>query len=335
MIHDHQVRRLQLLDRHGLPKELAALKAGLSPKTARNYRRLGRLPSEVKRMDRDWRTRSDPFTEVWPQLAALLQVNPGLEAKTLFADLQRRFPGRFPDSQLRTLQRRVKTWRALYGAAKEVFFPQVHYPGRLGASDFTYCTDLRVTIQGLPFEHLIYHFVLTYSNWETGTICLAESYESLSEGLQNALWELGGVPQWHRTDRLTAAVPPGTTGAAFSQRYQALLQHYGLQGQAIQAGQANENGDAEQSHHQLKRALEQALLLRGSRDFASRADYEIFLRRRFEQPTPTGSSVWPRKCRCCSACRPGGWSRASAGTCAWIKAAPSTSRATPTRWLAG
>jgi len=234
-------------------------------------------------MDRDWRTRPDSFADVWPQLELMLQLNPGLEAKTLFADLQRRFPGRFPDSQLRTLQRRVKTWRALHGDAKEVFFAQVHYPGRLAASDFTHCTDLRVTINGTPFDHMVYHFVLTYSNWETGTICFAESYENLSEGLQNALGELGGVPQFHRTDRLTAAVPPGTEGAAFTERYQALLRHYGLQGQAIQAGHAHENGDAEQSHHQFKRTLEQALLLRGSRDFVSRAAYEVFLRRLFEQ----------------------------------------------------
>ena len=116
----------------------------------------------------------------------------------MFADLQRRFPGRFADGQLRTLQRRVKRWRALHGPAKEVFFAQVHHPGRLCASDFTHCTDLRVTIAGTPFDHLIYHFVLTYSNWETGTICFAESFESLSEGLQNALW---------RTGRRAAAAP--------------------------------------------------------------------------------------------------------------------------------
>jgi len=278
MLTDHQVRKLRRLDRLALPKELAALRAGMDPKTARKYRRLGRLPSEVKRMDRNWRTRADPFADVWPQLEEQLRLNPGLEAKTLFADLQRRFPGRFADGQVRTFQRRVKRWRAEQGPPREVFFAQVHHPGRLCASDFTHCTDLRVTISGTPFEHLVYHFVLTYSNWEAGTVCFAESYESLSDGLQNALWELGGVPQLHRTDRLTAAVPPGTSGASFTERYRALLRHYGLQGQAIQAAQAHENGDAEQSHHQFKRALEQALLLRGSRDFDSRLAYEAFLR---------------------------------------------------------
>lgn len=284
MITDPQVRKLRRLGRQGIGKEQAALKAGMDPKTARKYRRLGKLPSEVKRMDRNWRTRSDPFAEVWPDIEQLLRSNPALEAKTIFSDLQRRFPGRFTPGQLRTLQRRCKRWRALEGSAKEVFFAQVHYPGRLCASDFTHCTDLGVTILGLPFDHMIYHFVLTYSNWETGTVCFSESLESLSEGFQNALWELGGVPQLHRTDRLTAAIQPGVEGArTFKQRYQALLQHYGLQAQAIQAGKGHENGDAEQSHRQLKRTLDQALMLRGSRDFPSRDAYEAFLRQQLEQ----------------------------------------------------
>jgi hypothetical protein len=284
MITNQQVRKLRRLDGNGVPKEVAALRTGMDGKTARKYRRLGKLPSEVKTMDRDWRTHPDAFAEVWPELEALLQVNPRLQAKTLFADLQRRFPGHFADGQLRTLQRRLKRWRAENGPAREVFFAQVHHPGRLAASDFTHCTDLGVTINGSPFVHMIYHFVLTYSNWETGTLCFSESYESLSEGLQNALWELGGVPQLHRTDRLTAAVQPGVEGReAFKQRYQALLRHYGLQGQAIQAGKGNENGDAEQSHNQFKRALDQALLLRGSRDFPGRDGYTAFLRQLFGQ----------------------------------------------------
>jgi hypothetical protein len=274
------VSRLRRLDRQNQPKELAAARAGMDPKTARKYRRLGKLPSEVRPMEREWRTRDDPFADVWQHVEEQLRLNPRLEAKTLFAELQREHPGKFEDGQLRTLQRRVKQWRALQGPHKEVFFAQVHEPARLCASDFTHCTDLAVTIQGTPFAHLIYHFVLTYSNWETGTICFSESLESLSEGLQNALWELGGVPHLHRTDRLTAAIQPGVGGReAFKQRYQALLLHYGLHGQAIQAGKGNENGDAEQSHRQFKRALDQALMLRGSREFVSRADYDVFLRR--------------------------------------------------------
>jgi hypothetical protein len=279
MITNQQVRKLRLLDGQGIAKEEAALRVGMDAKTARKYRRLGKLPSEVASMDRNWRTRPDPFAEVWPEIEARLQVSAGLEAKTLFADLQRRFPGRFADGQLRTLQRHVKRWRAQSGPAKEVFFAQVHHPGRLAASDFTHCTDLGVTINGSPFVHMLYHFVLTYSNWETVTVCFSESLESLSEGLQNALWELGGVPHMHRTDRLTAAVQPGVEGPeSFKQRYQALLGHYGLQGQAIQAGKGNENGDAEQSHHQFKRSVDQALMMRGSRNFSSRDSYLAFLR---------------------------------------------------------
>jgi hypothetical protein len=155
MITNQQVRKLRRLEGNGVPKEVAAVRAGMDAKTARKYRRLGKLPSEVKPMDRDWRTHPDAFADVWPELEALLQVNPRLQAKTLFADLRRRFPGRFADGQLRTLQRRLKRWRAENGPAKEVFFAQVHHPGRLAASDFTHCTDLGVTINGSPFAHVM------------------------------------------------------------------------------------------------------------------------------------------------------------------------------------
>ena len=187
MIKDAQVRRLRRLLGEGFPLYLAALKVGMNTETARKYRHAERLPSESF-TPRTWRTREDPFQDVWPEIRALLELNPGLHAKTLFEDLQRRFPGRFQDSQLRTLQRKIKAWRAVEGAPKEVFFDQVHAPGELGASDFTCMNDLHVTLAGQPFDHLVYHFVLTYSNWETGTVCFSESFESLSQGLQNALY---------------------------------------------------------------------------------------------------------------------------------------------------
>jgi hypothetical protein len=260
----------------------AAAKAGMDEKTARKYRRLGKLPSEVK-VEYSWRTREDPFAEVWQEVKEKLEINPGLEAKTLFEDLQRRYPGRFADGQLRTLQRRVKAWRALEGPPKEVFFPQVHKAGQLCQSDFTHMNSVGVTIQRQPFDHLIYHFVLTYSNWETGTICFSESFESLSEGLQNALWELGGVPQMHRTDRLTAAVQKPDRPEEFTRRYSALLKHYGLEGDKTQAASPNEIGDVEQRHYRFKKALDQALMLRGSRDFTSRDEYAAFMRKLFSQ----------------------------------------------------
>ena len=266
----------------GMKLGLAAAKAGMDEKTARKWRFLGKMPEEVS-VEHSWRTREDPFEEVWAGLEEKLRINPGLEAKTLFEDLQRRNPGRFGDGQLRTLQRRVKLWRALEGPPREVYFPQVHKAGALCQSDFTSMNSLGVTIQRQPFEHLLYHFVLTYSNWETGTICYSESFESLSEGLQNALWELGGVPERHRTDRLSAAIQKPEHPEEFTQRYRALLDHYGLQGDKTQADSPNENGDIEQRHYRFKKAVEQSLMLRGSCDFACRQDYGEFLGKLFVQ----------------------------------------------------
>lgn len=282
MVTDRQVKMLMKLIENEKTLATAAAKAGMDEKTARKYRRLGKLPSEVK-VEHTWRTREDPFADVWEETTAKLELNPGLEAKTLFEDLQRRYPGQFADGQLRTLQRRVKTWHAVEGPPKEVFFPQVHRPGELCQSDFTYMNSLGVTIQGQPFAHLIYHFVLSYSNWEAGTICFSESFESLSEGLQNALWELGGVPKVHRTDRLSTAVQKPDHPEEFTQRYTALLKHYGLQGATTQRSSPHEIGDVEQRHYRFKKALDQSLILRGSRNFASREEYAGFVQKLFAQ----------------------------------------------------
>lgn len=276
MVTDRQVRTLMKLLSSGVPLTQAAVKVGIDVKTARKYRDAGQLPSQ-DRVPHTWRTREDPFAAVWAELQAMLTLNPGLQANTLFGYLQRKYPGRFQDGQLRTLQRKLKTWRALEGPPKEVFFPQEHRPGEWGASDFCHLTELGITLAGRPFPHLLYHFVLTYSNWETGTLCFSESFESLSAGLQNALFALGGVPRRHRTDSLSAAVQPLDGKAGFTRRYEALLAHYGVVGQAIQPGQAHENGDAEQRHYRFKQALDQALMLRGSRDFAGREVYTRFV----------------------------------------------------------
>jgi len=159
MVTDKGVRRLMELLGKGMSLATAAAKAGMDEKTARKYRSVGKLPQEL-RVDHFWRTREDPFDDFWAGLEAKLEVNPGLEAKTLFEDLQRRYPGRFNDGQLRTLQRRVKIWRALKGPPKEVFFPQVHKAGELCQSDFTPMDTLGVTIQRQPFPHLLYHLCL-------------------------------------------------------------------------------------------------------------------------------------------------------------------------------
>ena len=284
MVTNNQVRILMRSLQTEKTKAIAAAKSGMDAKTARKYERLGQLPSEI-RCEHTWRTRADPFVEVWPAVCKQMESNPGLEAKTIFEYLQRTYPGRYSNGQLRTLQRRIKTWRALEGPAKEVFFPQDYKPGELCQSDFTWMNKIGITISGQRFNHLIYHFVLPYSNWETGTVCFSESFESLSEGLQNALWQLGGVAKRHRTDQLTAAVQNLARGGKdeFTRRYAALMRHYGLEAHKIQAGNPHENGDIEQSHHRLKRALEQSLLIRGSRDFNSREDYALFLEKLFCQ----------------------------------------------------
>jgi hypothetical protein len=281
MVTDAQVRRLKRLSKTET-KELAAAKAGMDVKTARKYLADGRLPSGRK-AERNWRTRADAFAGVWEEIREQIRTNPGLESKTIFQALQHKYPGQFADGQLRTLQRHIKCWRATEGPGQEVFFSQQHVPGRLAQSDFTSMNDVGVTIGGQSFPHLLYHFVLTYSNWEDVTVCYSESFESLSEGLQNALWELGAAPSLHRTDRMSTAVNNTTEAKEFTQRYEALLRHYRMEGQKIQVGRANENGDVEQRHHRLKRALMQALLLRGSHDFAGVAEYKQFLRELLQQ----------------------------------------------------
>jgi hypothetical protein len=200
MVTDRQVRVLWERLAAGMTLASAAMRANMDESTARRYRRLRRLPSEAAAAH-TWRTRTDPFAEVWPQVEAQLVAAPGLQSKTLLEWLQREHPGRFADGQLRTLERRVKAWRATAGPTKEVFFSQVHRPGELLSSDFTHMNELGVTIAGQPFDHLVYHAVLTYSNWESATVCFSESLEALGDGLQNALWELSGVPRRHRTDR--------------------------------------------------------------------------------------------------------------------------------------
>ena len=282
MVTDQQVRRLFRLSNTKKTRETAAAKAGMDVKTARKYLRARVLPSE-RRAERHWRTRKDQFSDVWVEVKEQLGTNPGLEAKTIFAALQRKYPERFADGQLRTLQRKVKHWRATEGPAQEVYFAQEHRPGELCESDFTHLKELGITIAGQPFEHMLYHFVLTHSNWETGTICFSESFAALSEGMQNALWELGGVPLLHRTDRMTAGINNVTELASFQKSYEALMRHYGMEGRKIQAGHANENGDIEQRHHRFKRGLDQALMLRGSRNFAGIEEYRALLAKLFDQ----------------------------------------------------
>ena len=185
MVTIQQVRKLMNEKNMGETTQKSAMKAGMSLPTARKYLKLGGcLPEKI---ERNWRTRPDPFKIDWSETEEFLSLNPGLDANTLFDYLQLKFPGKYQDGQLRTFQRRVKEWRIANGGSKEVFFTQIHHPGKLCESDFTNMNTLCITIGNQTFDHLVYHFILTYSNWETGNVCFSESFESLSEGFQQAL----------------------------------------------------------------------------------------------------------------------------------------------------
>ena len=259
-------------------QQLAAAKAGITERSGRRIENSVTLPSQHPR--RYWRSRPDPFVEVWDsEVLPLLQRTPELMAITLLRKLQDDHPDRFPDGMLRTLQRHIRQWRALEGPPKEVFFPQEHAPGHRGLSDFTAMGELRITIADAPFAHLLYHFVLAFSRWEhVEVVDGGESFEALSKGLQNALWQAGGAPQEHRTDSLSAAFKNLAQEEDFTVRYTALLEHYGMAGTRNNRGLSHENGSVESPNRYLKEALEQALLLRGHRDFEDRLAYEGFVR---------------------------------------------------------
>ncbi len=276
MVTDGQVSELRRWLAAGKSLAASARMASMDKKTARSYRDDGRLPSQRK-ATRNYRTRTDPFADVWADVEQQLRGEPRLKAKTLFGELQRQHPGEFDDSTRRTFERRVANWRAIHGPDKTVFFPQDHHPGRFAASDFTVCNSLGVKIAGAVFKHTLFHCVLTYSNVESVSLCFSESFEALSEGIQNAFWQFGGVPIQHRTDSLSAAVRNHSDRTTLTTRYSALMDHYGCSAQKTNARCANENGDVESLNGHLKDRIDQALLLRGSREFADREDYMAFV----------------------------------------------------------
>lgn len=263
----------------------SAMKAGMSRRTARKYVRAEQSPAELQ-AKHTWRTREDPLVEIWPQAEAMLLEAPDLEAKALFEHLRERSPQDFPEKHLRTFQRRVKLWRLAHGPDQEVFFPQDWEAGRAMQLDWTNANELAVTIAGRPYDHLLCHCVLPHSNWEWATRCLSESLLSCRQGLQEALRRLGKAPQELRVDNSSAAthrVGGGGTGREFNEQFASLCEHYGLVPRTIGINCPNENGDVESSNGHLKRRLRQRLLLRGSRDFASEADYERFLQQVLER----------------------------------------------------
>ncbi|MHB8948655.1 MAG: IS21 family transposase [Rhodoferax sp.] len=275
-ITDHQVHKYKQ-HRNKLSQVASAAKAGISERSARRIEDAQGLPSQ--RPERNWRTREDPLSAVWDsEVIPLLQTDARLNAVTLLEELQRRYPGQWDTSVLRTLQRRMRLWRAKFGVEREVYFAQEHPPGRQGIWDFTVADELNVEIAGVAFAHRLYQFALAYSGWRHVTVIdSGESFMALSTGLQAALWTLGGVPEEHRTDSLSAAFKNLTEQEELTKRYADLCSHYGLRATRCNPGQSNENGSIESRNNSLKNALDQALRLRGSRSFDARCDYETFI----------------------------------------------------------
>lgn len=283
MVKDAQVRlmRRKMTAKKKMTMASAAAAAGMSERSGRRWKH-GPLPSEKKR-PRTWKTRPDPFASVWSAvIIPLLEADEKrvLEARTIIGELERLHPGEFGEPQLRTLQRRMRDWRAIHGPEREVFFEQVHVPGREGALDFTHATELGVTILGKLLEHLLFVFTLSFSGWTWIALAFGETYEALVSGLQSALYDLGGAPEIVRHDNLSAATHElqRSGGRALNERWRAVLEHYGLRSTRISPGESHENGVAEKSNYDVKKAVAQALVLRGSKDFASLEEYIRFAR---------------------------------------------------------
>jgi transposase InsO family protein len=278
-ISDRQARMLMEESRKCGRVGKAAMKAGVHRNTATKYLNAGKLPSEMQ-SQRTWRTRPDPFADVWErEIETRLVDAPELEAKTLFEHLVAiTEPGTYEPGQLRTLQRRVHEWRARNGPDKEVMFPQAHRPGEALQTDFTWATELGITIRREPFPHMLCHMVLPYSNWEWATVCRSESLLALRTGVQAALFRLGRVPEWHQTDNSTAAThTPAVGDRKFNEEYEALMRHLGMKPRTIKVGKKNQNGDVEALNGALKRRLVQHLAMRGSKDFGSDLAYRAWL----------------------------------------------------------
>ena len=270
--------RLFMKSRQTSTPTVAAAMAGFSRATGYRIEADPGLPSQ-KKPPRD-RRRPDPLAHLWEsEVVPMLVAAPGIRAVAVFDEMRRRHP-ELPEGVRRTLERRIRRWRALHGPEQDVMFSQEHPPGRMGLSDFTDVAELGITIVGVPLDHRLYHFRLAFSGFAHAHVVLGgESYVALAEGLQNALWALGGVPELHRSDSLSAAFRnlDRDAQADLTKRYDALIAHYGMTATRNNPGVAHENGSIESPHGHLKRVIEDELLLRGSRDFADLDGYRGFI----------------------------------------------------------
>lgn len=276
MITDQQVQLLRISMTKYSNQKIAAAKSGMSERSARKYLKTESLPSELKK-ERHWRTRSNVFEAVWDKIENMLVLSPRLTAKTILSHLVGEHPGQFQMSNLRALQRQIQLWKSSYGPNKEVMFPQEIRAGRQSQSDYTHMNSLGVTIAGKAFPHLLFHFMLPYSRWEYAYVCFTESFDSLTEGYEQAVWKLGKQAPEHRTDNQSAVSTSIRGKMVFTERWQEFVKHYGIVPTCNNPGKGHENGSVEKSHDLLKKAIDQELLLRGGRNFNSQTEYEEFV----------------------------------------------------------
>jgi transposase len=274
-----QLTRLVSERNQGKTISMSAMKAGMSRKTAGKYLQQDNA-MEQQKVAHTWRTRKDPLEEIWPEALAMLRDAPELEAKALFEHLAHKCGDKIKAGLLRTFQRRVRSWRLAEGPEKEIFFTQDQKPGKTLAVDWTDMGGVGVTVEGKILAHKLFHAVLPYSNWEWAIRAKSESSLSLRGGLKATLGRLGRVPQELLTDHSSTAthqIKRGISERGFNEEYLGICAHYGIKPRTINVGRPQENGSCESSHGHLKRRITQHLLLRGSRDFSSEEEYDIFL----------------------------------------------------------
>ncbi len=276
-INDHQMR-LYMKSRLTVKKPAAAAQAGISLRTAYRIENDPRLPSQTAAPR--GRRRPDPLIAIFEaEIVPMLEASPALRPIAIFEEMQRRHP-ELCEGVRRTMERRIRQWRALHGKDRDVIFRQAQEPGRMGLSDFTEMRELAVRVAGVDLDHRLYHFRLACSGFEHVHVILGgESYVALAEGLQNALWALGGAPREHRSDSLSAAFRNLDRDARedLTRRYDALCAHYGMEPTRNNRGVAHENGAIESPHGHLKNAIRDALLMRGTMDFEDLVAYRSFL----------------------------------------------------------
>ena len=257
---------------------VAAAKASFSTSSAYRFEKDRKLPSQKK--GGRGRRRPDPLASVFEtEVVPMLRAAPGVRAVAIFEEMLRRHP-ELGAGIRRTLERRIRAWRAIHGEEQEVIFRQTHEVAQVGLSDFTDMGELGVSIAGVPLDHRLYHFRMAYSGFEHAHVVLGgESFVALAEGLQNALWSLGGAPREHRTDSLSAAFCNLERNVRddLTRRYEDLCAHYGMRPSRNNRGIAHENGVIESSHGHLKRTIADALLLRGTAEFDDLVAYRGFI----------------------------------------------------------